>query len=294
MIAGIDGDVLRYELGHIAMKKEHIFDIEVVRPWPEEEVNELVDKKIEQIIERVGADDYEVYLTGKDNFRLELATIRQYKGTRVGNTKPHHWQTVSDRLKDKWGAVTVNGIEADDWLGVRGTEEGDNFTACSRDKDIRQITECHHYSWACGDKQPELGPFRNEGLGRVSASWRLYGKKKPQKSWKLEGYGTAFLYGQLLVGDSVDNIPGCPEIGPKSAADLLGHLTTEKDLFQACAYEYQKVYGDNWKEYLTENFRLLYLIRDRNWFDIEQSGNELNCRVIRHWEIPYEDGELFY
>lgn len=294
MIAGIDGDVLRYELGHVAMSKEHIFDIQVEKPWPEEEVHKLVDDKVEQIIKRVNADECEIYLTGQGNFRLELAKIKQYKGTRIGLEKPHHWETVSARLKDKWGAITFHGIEADDWLGIRGTEEGANFTACSRDKDIRQVPGCYHYSWPCGDSQPELGPFQVDGLGRVSASWRMYGVKKPQKSWKLEGNGTAFLYGQLLVGDSVDNIPGLPGTGPKTAADLLGELSSERDLFAACAYAYQQKYGDSWKEYLLENFRLLYLIRDRSWLDIQQSGNEYHCSLKKHWEIPYDDEEIFY
>lgn len=294
MIAGVDGDVLRYELGNVALAKEQLFDITVERPWPDIDVHELVDKRMEFIIERVGATAHEVYLTGPGNYRMEIATLRPYKGTRVGLEKPYHWETVSRRLKERWGAITLNGIEADDWLGIRGTEEGDNYTACSRDKDIRQIPECVHYSWPCGENQPELGPFRVDGLGEVSASFKLYGKVKKTKSWKLEGHGQKFFWGQLLCGDSVDNIPGCKGVGPGSIVDLFGDCVTDEDFFKVCVYQYHRVYGDNWREVLTENARLLHLIRDRAWLDIERDGNELNCKPNQLWEIPYDTSNYFF
>ncbi len=294
MICGVDGDVLRYELGNVAVEREQVFEIFLDRPWPDVDVHALVDKRMESIITAVGADAYEVYLTGPGNFRFDIATIKPYKGARVGLEKPHHWETVSRRLQDYWGAVTVNGIEADDWLGIRGTEEGDNYTASSRDKDIRQISSCRHYSWKCGEHQPEIGPFSIEGLGVVSASWKLYGKVKPVKSWKLEGHGDAFFWGQLLCGDSVDNIPGCKGVGPAKIPDLFRDCRTNEDYFRKCVYEYQRAYGDSWKEFLTENARLLYLIRDRSWLDIEYNGREINCKPNRLWEIPYASDDYFF
>lgn len=294
MIAGIDGDVLRYELGNVAMTKEQLFDITVERPWPDQDVDALVDQRIEFILERTKASAFELYLTGPGNYRMDVATIKPYKGTRVGLEKPYHWDTVSRRLKSHWGAITVNGIEADDWLGIRGTEEGRDYTACSRDKDIRQIGDCNHYSWPCGEKQPELGPFSIEGHGVVYAESKLVGQKKPQLQWTLKGNGSAFFYGQLLTGDGVDNIPGAPGVGPRKAWDILGHLPSEEEMFKACVYEYQRIYGDNWEKFLVENARLLFLIRDRSWLDIEQVGNELNCKPNKLWEIPYDTSNYFF
>lgn len=294
MIAGIDGDVLRYELGNVAMAKEQLFDIFVERPWPDCDVHELVDKRITSIIEKVGADAFEVYLTGPGNYRESVATIKPYKGQRVGLVKPYHWETVSRRLKEHWGAITVNGIEADDWLGVRGTEEGENYTACSRDKDIRQIGECRHYSWPCGENQPEVGPFTIDGLGVVGASFKLYGKEKPTKSWKLTGHGNAFFWGQLLCGDSVDNIPGCKGVGPAAIPDLFRDCKTDEDYFKVCVYQYHRKYGNTWREVLVENARLLHLIRDRAWLDIQDAGSELNCKPNQLWDLPYDTSNYFY
>jgi len=293
MIAGIDGDVLRYELGAVAMEKEAIFDIEVMRPWPDADVYELVDQRITQIIEAVGANSYEVYLTGPGNYREGLATIRPYKGNRTGLEKPYHWETVSRRLKEHWGAITVAGIEADDWLALRGTEMGSDFAICSRDKDLRQVPEVVHYSWPCGEKQPAVGPFTVEGIGAVWADFKLYGAKQ-QKAWKIHGNGTAFFYGQLLVGDSVDNIPGCPKVGPKKAMDLLSGLQTEEELLKACVYEYHKVYGEDWQTYLVENARLLHLLRSRDDVDLKIEGNLYTVTPTKLWEIPYDTSNYFY
>lgn len=294
LIAGIDGDVLRYELGNVAMAKEQLFDITVERPWPDIDVYALVDKRMQDIIETVGADAYEVYLTGPGNFRFDIATIKPYKGGRVGLEKPYHWETVSRRLKEHWGAITLNGIEADDWIAIRGTEEGLGYTACSRDKDIRQTTGCRHYSWPCGDNQPAVGPFEIDGLGEAIGVFRLSGKPdKPVKTWKLTGNGEAFFWGQLLVGDSVDNIPGCKGVGPGAINGLFGACRTDEDYFKVCVYQYHRKYGDDWQRNLTENARLLYLYRDRSWLDIERVGNELTCKPNKLWEIPYDYSDYF-
>lgn len=295
LIAGIDGDVLRYELGNVAMSREQLFDIFVERPWPDVDVFALVDQKVESIVKRVGADAHEIYLTGPGNYRFDVATIKPYKGARNGLIKPHHWETVSRRLKEHWGAITVNGIEADDWIGIRGTEEGDNYTACSRDKDIRQTGACLHYSWPCGDTQPEKGPFRIDGLGEVYGTFKLYGAGPKQvKSWKLAGHGQAFFWGQLLCGDSVDNIPGCKGVGPGKIEGLFRHCKTDEDFFKACVYQYQRTYGSDWRTVLVENARLLYLIRDRTWLDIERIGNELNCKPNQLWDLPYDTSDYFF
>ena len=45
---------------------------------------------------------------------------------------------------------------------------------------------------------------------------------------------------------------------------------------------------------LTENARLLYLIRDRSWLDLEWVGNEVNCKPNKLWEIPYDTTNYFF
>lgn len=291
MIVLIDGDVLRYELGAVAIAKEEMFGMVIEKPWSTEEVNELVDSKVQQIIERSGATEYEMYLTGPGNFRIAIATIAPYKGQRKGD-KPYHWETVSRRLKERWGAVEYCGIEADDIMAARATElqaqapEEDIVVVASRDKDLRQVP-CLHYSWACGDSQPERPTYRVSEVGVVGCD--TYISPKGDKSYKLTGNGMRFFYGQLLTGDSVDNIKGCPRVGPKLATDALAFCNTEEELFNTCVPFYVKVYGDDWKRHLLENARLLFLIRDRSWFTEEvESPGVIRCFLTKLWELPYD------
>lgn len=243
---------------------------------------DLVDEKVASIIERSGGSEVEIYLTGPFNFRIGLASLAPYKGTRAGN-KPYHWETVGRRLKERWNAIEVLGIEADDMLAIRATEVGPEYIIASRDKDLRQVP-CKHFSWKCGENQPERPTYDVDYLGFVD--YEVYVSPKGDKSYKLKGYGLRFFYGQLLVGDTVDNIKGCPRVGPKLATELLQHLTTEAELLEQCKYQYQQKFKD-WEAALVENARLLYLIRDRSWIRGEPLGqNKFMYHVEKFWEIP--------
>lgn len=290
MLVVIDGDVLRYELGAVAIEKTEVFGIVAERPWPDCDVDELVDQRIQSIIERCGANEYEVYLTGPGNFRFDIATIKPYKGNRASIQKPYHWGTVSRRLLSKWGARVVEGIEADDALALRATEAtraGIDCVIASRDKDLRQVP-CKHYSWACGENQPEIPVYDVDELGSIEA----VAHHAPSGTYyTLKGMGLKFFYGQILVGDSTDNIPGCPRVGPVKALEILQHCENEEQMFERVAREYLKRYGDGWKSALEENARLLYLIREKGWLEATEEDGVTKYKVIKMWESPYDLSE---
>lgn len=288
MTVGIDGDVLRYELGAVAMEKEEVFGITVERPWPSSDVYELVDQRIQSIIERSGESEFEIYVTGPGNFRFDIATIRPYKGNRSAVQKPYHWGTVSDRLLLHWGARVVEGIEADDALALAATEAtraGLRYVIASRDKDLRQVP-CLHYSWACGESQPEKPVYGVEGLGEIELVTVQHPKSK---SHKVVGNGIRFFYSQMLTGDTVDNIQGCPRVGPVEAVKLLQNLETEQEMFLTVAWQYRLKYGDGWKAALEENARLLWLIQSPDWVSVEEADGVIKYKVNQYWEVPTDD-----
>lgn len=290
MKVGIDGDVLRYELGAVALEKVEVFGVEVERPWPNVDVDALVDQRIQSIIEATGAQEYEVFLTGSGNFRFDIATIAPYKGNRDGLEKPYHWSTVSERLLSHWGARVVEGVEADDALAIKGqwhAMRGLQYVIASRDKDLRMVP-CSHYSWACGENQPEIPVYQVNGLGELTCEMREYVNVhgKTVKVNKMKGNGLRFFYGQLLTGDTVDNIKGCPKVGPVAAVKLLQNLKTEEEMFQAVAGMYHLRYGEQWEAALTENARLLWLIQDPSWVNIQDINGTLKFELNRLWEIP--------
>jgi len=147
-----------------------------------------------------------VYLSGKDNWRYGAATILPYKGNRT-QPKPEYYQQLRDYVCDKYGAIVVNGMEADDAVGLAQTED---TCIIGTDKDLLQISGNHyHPKHDRHEYINEREAFRNFAL-------------------------------QLLTGDSVDNIPGIPGVGPVTAKKILASLSTEVGLFRACRYEWHR------------------------------------------------------
>jgi len=99
--------------------------------------------------------------------------------------------------------LTVAGVEADDVIATvtkQAAAHGMQVVICSSDKDLMQLV---------GGRVAMLDTMKNKMLGASDV----------EEKWGVP----PSLVGDLLalVGDSVDNVPGVPGIGPKTAADLL-------------------------------------------------------------------------
>lgn len=161
-----------------------------------------LDKLLKEIIGNISPDDYIIYLTGKGNFRFDVATVKPYKGNRTEMAKPVHYQCLRDRLLNKYGAREVDGIEADDALSIAGWRAFYKPTSweiilATQDKDLNMVPGSHY------------NPTKKE-----------YYQLNPQEA-RLN------FYSQLLTGDDVDNIPGVTGIGKVTAKKLLKALETK-------------------------------------------------------------------
>jgi hypothetical protein len=174
----------------------------------------------------VDVGQYEFHLTGKGNFRKDIAVTAEYKANRKGKERPIWLDTARDYLISTYDAIVSEGQECDDVVAIRATEMNYNCIAASVDKDFLQIP-CWHYNFG-----------RNE--------WY---KPEPFEA-------TRFFYQQILHGDSTDNIIGLWKVGPVKAAKLLVDCTTEKELYEAVLLSY-----DNNEDRVLENARLLWLRR---------------------------------
>ena len=206
-----DADVLAYRVG-FAVEQKVITEEEVAgETWqiktyevePLENALQILKDTVEFILFELGSNDYEMYFTGKSNFRKELATVKEYKGNRKHSRHPLHLADIRKYLISQHGAKLTDGQEADDDLGIRLTELGDCGIIATIDKDLLMVPG-KHYNWVNNTK---LITTPEQGL--------------------------QYFYTQLLVGDSTDNIPGCPGIGGKRAEKALHGLTDEKSLWQA-------------------------------------------------------------
>ena len=246
MRALIDCDIFCYEIGCATNEEGEPLDWDLVK-W-------RVDDRIEGILSATKVTSWQGYLTGKDNFRDSLATIRPYKGHRDRSDRPYWYQDIYWYLQSIRNCVIVHGMEADDAIAIEHSKS--NYTiACSRDKDFLQLPGWA-YCWP-GWKQEEAKPHYISEID-----------------------GLRFFYSQLLTGDTADNIPGLYNVGSKSASvKRVYQCGSELSMFLVVKDEYEKRFGSYWDVFLGENADLLWLwredqdywtIRNDEWFREEE------------------------
>ena len=219
----IDGDIVAYRAAFATQDYSY--------KEAEDKVDELMDYIISDTIELPfpSKEDFQTYLTGKTNFRFDIAKSHPYKGNRKDVEKPKHLASARQHMMNKYDAVVSENEEADDLIAKAAAALGYNCVVASIDKDMLQLP-CWHFNFG-----------RNE--------WT-----------KVEPFeGLKFVYHQMLTGDRADNIIGLQGIGPKKADKLLQDCHTEEDLWTTVLKAYD---GDT--ERLVENARLLWLRRYDN------------------------------
>jgi hypothetical protein len=172
------------------------------------------------------ADDCEGYLTGKDNYRHEIAKTVPYKANRVAE-KPKHLGIIREYMISAWAFSVQEKQEADDAISIRAYALGEeDYIICSIDKDLDNVRGWH------------------------------YNFGKNERYFVKEEEAIRNFYRQVLTGDRVDNVPGLPGIGPKKAEKILQDCCTEEELYKAVLEAYK---GD--VSLLTEQAQLLWLRR---------------------------------
>lgn len=131
-------------------------------------------------------DAVEVFFTGRSNFRKLVDP--DYKGHRL-KRKPLGFHRLVKWARDTYTSHLIEGLEADDLLGIRCHQTTDNVLLISADKDLKQI-QCRQWN-GTDETNPTL-----EECDR-------------------------FFYLQVLTGDPVDGYSGCPGIGAVKANALL-------------------------------------------------------------------------
>ncbi|NBW29079.1 hypothetical protein EBR37_01720 [bacterium] len=182
---------------------------------------------VDQILVNTEATEYNLYLTGKDNFRYTI--YPEYKAHRP-KEKPVWLEAIRQYLIATFNAEVIDGMEADDALGLNQTEDS---VICSIDKDLLMIPG-KHYNFV-KDEFYDVTEF--EGLKHF--------------------------YKQCLMGDRSDNIKGIEKIGTKKADKLLAECETEKHLFDAV----RNAYGND--EEFKMNAQVLWIRQKgkENWLD---------------------------
>ena len=210
----IDGDIIGYRIGFST----------------EEENEKIVISRVATFIETMlwedlEAETYQGYLTGKENFRYDIARTAPYKGNRTA-PKPKHLQLIRDYLVSAWDFQVSVGQEADDSIAIEHTARNNESIIASIDKDFLQLRGNH---------------------------WNFV---KKEMTFVTEEEAIKNFYRQVLTGDRVDNIIGLKGIGPVKADKILANCTSRAEMYLACI----EAYGGS-EERVIENCRLLWLRR---------------------------------
>ena len=144
------------------------------------------------------------------NFRNEV--YPNYKANRADARRPVHYEKIRSHLINRWNAEVVNGIEADDAIGIY---QEDNTVICTIDKDLDCIPG-PHYNFVKGEYY-EVSP--SEAVNHFCM--------------------------QMLAGDGTDNICALRGVGMKTAQKRLDKYDNYAD---GAIEEYKKYYGDDWEE----------------------------------------------
>lgn len=217
MLALIDGDIVTHRVGYTT-DNDPLW-IAIAR------ANEM----IELILNDTKSSSYEIYLSDsyENNFRKRL--VPDYKANRTA-PRPVHYQALKHHLTEEWNAELAFGMEADDMLGIRQTEE----------RSDEGIPEDHHTSF--------IASIDKDLLQIPGAHYNFV-----KKEWKFVTpfQGMLAFYSQLLIGDVSDNIRGIYGIGPVRASALFASAYTEQHMFDIV----RGLYADDTR--LLKNGRLL-------------------------------------
>lgn len=256
----IDGDIILYRAAFACQKKETIVSFpdgegerrfdkmwvasqwfrdnylgyefkEYVRQEPVLQDPELMETIVHSIMMNITdntlCQDYEIYLTGKGNYRDKIAVTHGYKANRKDIDKPILYNEAKQHLIDMWCATVVNEMEADDMLGI---QQRNDTCICTIDKDLDMVPGWHY-------------DFVKEDMYNVSPTEADF----------------AF-YRQVLTGDDTDNIKGLHGIGPVRALKILDKA--DPDNVWPTIYEaYQKQFGEQAYDRMIENGKLLWILR---------------------------------
>jgi DNA polymerase-1 len=232
----LDGDIIAYQCAAGAERPIKWGDDLWTLHCYESEVELAIDEFVRKLKEQANVDNVETAISHAKNFRKEVASY--YKENRKDIRKPMLLSYAKDYLYETYAGVILDNLEADDTLGILSTQHPEKYIIWSLDKDLMTIPGLH---------------LIDGEVVTISEEEADYG-----------------FYKQVLTGDMVDNYPGCPKIGPKTADKVLAQDSSDLSLWDKVVMAFMKA-GLN-EATAIEQARL--------------------ARILRHGEYNFETGEV--
>lgn len=219
MICLIDGDLVAYRCA-ATCKEDDPVDVAIYR----------VEKLLREIIEASDSNEYQVWLTGSNNFRKDINP--DYKANRKDMVPPVYLQDCREYLVTEHGAKLAHNMEADDMLGINQTT---STIIASLDKDLLMIPG-KHFNWT----KQQFGDYTEVTVEQGNKHF-----------WK-----------QMLIGDTSDNIKGVAGLGPVKSSKLIDPCETDEECMEVVLSKY-----DDYDRFLV-NANCLWIMRHKDsiWY----------------------------
>ena len=231
---------------------------EMDKPTYEEAIYGL-DNRIQQILTACNTSLYDGYFTSGRCYRYDVDPA--YKGNRKGKPKPPIFHAMKEYLVQKYGFWYMKQLEADDLVSYYSYSDNRSTIVCSPDKDVLGQCIGMHYNYQKG----EFWHTTPEGANK-------------------------FLWKQVLMGDSTDNIKGIPGVGEKTSDNWLKNRT--KDFEGFAVKQYVEKFGmvRGLMEF-HKTFRLVYLLKTDEdvWRETQLELPPLDVKQVK----PQDDGEVW-
>lgn len=233
----LDGDIFLYQSSYV---------VEQVFTWNTDLHSLVSDSKqgvaimqnmIDDVVKKLGATDMRIAFTGSTNWRKDI--YPDYKFNRATVRKPIAFKPMRDWFMEHYPCLMADRLEADDIMGIQATRDP-GLVLVSIDKDLRGIP-----GWLFNPKKDEF----------------------PKHSTKAEA--DLWHMTQTLTGDTTDNYPGCPGIGPVKAQAILAAVSAKDPaaMWAAVVHTF-KAKGLTEADALVQA-KLARILRDGEW-DSEQ------------------------
>ena len=205
---------------------------------PEAHAFQVVKRQVQSIAEDIEAEHSELFVGGKNNFRLSLDLPVQYKSNRDDLLRPLLLDATKKYALGKYMGGLIEDVEVDDYVVIRAHElqaSGFDPIIISLDKDCKGCVGIKYYNWT--EETPEI-------IEVPAFGYLAYDKDKK----KVLGNGLNFYCYQLLKGDSADCYSPSDlhnkRFGDVAVFNLLKDCKTVDELF--------KVTEDKFKEWFPE------------------------------------------
>lgn len=193
LTAFIDADILLYRAVSFC---DDEFDGEEMKDWRQAMhfFDKLLNKWLKEVEKSIHLDDYALVVSKGKTFRYGL--YPDYKGNRK-DIKPHPaFFDLKNEVMELQAAVWEEDMEADDYIGIRVTEDPKNRIAVSADKDFATIP-CQLFVPA--------------SHGKAKGSHFKFTEDEANLNWLR----------QAMTGDTIDNYKGIPGVGKVKAEKIL-------------------------------------------------------------------------